>query len=32
MNEEFSINIQTLRPKVLNCNFNRNQKLNWSLE
>ena len=26
MNKEFSVNILTLKPEVLTCNFNLNQK------
>ena len=32
MNKEFSVNILTSRPYVLNCNFNFNQKRDLSLE
>ena len=31
MNKEFSVNILTLKPEVLTCNFNLNQKGEFKL-
>ena len=31
MNKEFSVNILTLRPQDLTCNFNLNQKVQFKL-
>ena len=31
MNKEFSVNILTLKPYVLTCNFNLNQKVEFKL-
>ena len=31
MDKEFSVNILTLKPQVLTCNFNFNQKVEFKL-
>ena len=31
MNKEFSVTILTLKPEVLTCNFNLNQKVEFKL-